>query len=269
MIDRIVYQNSELYYYREGDGNKYYREGDGNKVILLFHGFGQDHKAFDSWIEPLENDYTIFTFDLFFHGNSKWNQQTLTKENWKKIIELFLNQEKIDQFEVAGFSMGSKFVLATVGLFPERVSRIILIAPDGIKNNFWYSLATGTSLMRSLFRSIILKPKRLNALTRFIKLFQLEDKNLLRFVEFQLSTEEKRKRVYNSWIYFRLLNFNLSDLALVLNSRNIPVVFILGKSDKVIPAGRVKSFAKTLTNKQFHWLDAGHHDLISRGVNYI
>ena len=63
MTDRIVYQSSELYYYREGDGNK---------VILLFHGFGQDHKAFDSWIDVLESDYTIFAFDLFFHGNSKW-----------------------------------------------------------------------------------------------------------------------------------------------------------------------------------------------------
>src|SRR6478736_2698347 len=119
MTDRIVYQNSELYYYREGDGNK---------VILLFHGFGQDHKAFDSWIEAFEKDYAIFTFDLFFHGNSKWvNQQALTKQDWKKIIELFLKQEKVDQFEIAGFSIGAKFVLTTLELFPERTSKVILL----------------------------------------------------------------------------------------------------------------------------------------------
>jgi pimeloyl-ACP methyl ester carboxylesterase len=261
MIDRIVYQNSELFYYREGSGSK---------AILLFHGFGQDHKTFHSWIEALENDYTIFTFDLFFHGNSKWaNQQALTKENWKKIIELFLKQERVDQFEIAGFSMGTKFVLATLELFSEKINKVVLLAPDGIKNNFWYSLATRTSLMRSLFRSMILKPKRFNALIRLIKLFQLEDKSLLRFVEFQLSTEEKRKRVYNSWIYFRHLNFNLNDLTVLLNSRNIPVVFILGKSDTVIPFEKVKEFAKTLTNQQFHLLNAGHHDLIRKGVNYL
>ncbi|HEV8511704.1 MAG TPA: alpha/beta hydrolase, partial [Cyclobacteriaceae bacterium] len=236
MTDRIIYQNSELYYYREGDGNK---------VILLFHGFGQDHRAFDSWIEQFENDYTIFTFDLFFHGNSKWgNQQALTKEDWKKILQLFLNQEKIQGFEIAGFSIGAKFVLATVELFPDRINKIILLAPDGIKNNFWYSLATSTSLMRVVFRSLILGRNRLKTLISLLKPFQ--DKGLLRFVESQLSTEEKRRRVYNSWIYFRHLNFNLKNLSVLLNSKNIPVIFILGKLDKVIPAKKIEGFAKSL-----------------------
>lgn len=254
MTDLIIYQSSELYYYREGDGNK---------VILLFHGFGQDHKAFDSWIEQFENDYTIFTFDLFFHGNSIWgNQQALTKEDWKKIVQLFLNQEKIQRFEIAGFSIGAKFALATVELFSERISKVILLAPDGITNNFWYSLATGTSTMRTVFRSLILGRNRLKTLIKLLKPFQ--DKNLLRFVESQLNSEEKRKRVYNSWIYFRHFDFNLKNLSVLLNSKNIPVIFILGKSDKVVSTGKVEGFAKTLKNYQFHLLDAKHHELIER-----
>ena len=261
MIDRIIYQNSELYYYKDGSGKK---------TILLFHGFGQDHKAFNNWIEVLENDYTVYTFNLFFHGNSKWaNQQAVTKEDWRKIIQIFIDQEKIDRFEIAGFSVGAKFVLATLELFPERIERIILLAPDGIKNNFWYDLATRTSLMRALFRSMILKPRRLQSLIKFLKFFHLEDKNLLRFVEFQLSTEEKLQRVCNSWIYFRHLNFNFNDLIQLLNSRNIPVVFILGKSDKVIPSERIERFAKTLKNHRFELLDAGHHELINKGVSHI
>jgi len=261
MTDCIIYQDSELYYHKEGSGKK---------TILLFHGFGQDHKAFDSWIEPLENDYTIFIFDLFFHGNSKWaNRQALMKEDWKKIIQLFIEQEKLQDFEIAGFSIGAKFVLATLELFPERIERIILLAPDGIKNNFWYDLATKTSLMRVLFRSMILKPRRLQSLIKFLTLYHLEDKNLLRFVEHQLSTEERCQRVYNSWIYFRHLNFNLNDLTQLLNSRNIPVVFILGKSDRLIPVLKVKEFAKTLKNHRFQLLDAKHHELINKGVAHI
>ena len=259
MTDRIVYQSTELYYYREGDGNK---------VILLFHGFGQDHKAFDSWVEILENDYTIFTFDLFFHGNSKWaNQQALTKEEWKKIFQLFLKQERIQIFEIAGFSIGAKFVLTTVELFPERISKVVLLAPDGIKDNFWYSFATGTSFMRVVFRSLIFGSNRLNALIKLLRPFH--DKNLLRFVESQLNTEEKRKRVYNSWVYFRHLNFNLKDLTLLLNSKNIPVIFILGKLDKVIPAKKVIEFARTLKNHRFQLLDAKHHELIDKGSNLL
>jgi len=127
MIDRIVYLNSELFYFKEGAGNK---------TILLFHGFGQDHRAFESWNESLKNEYTIYTFDLFFHGNSRWqNNRALEKEDWKKVLQLFFDREKIEDFEIAGFSIGTKFVLAAMELFPDRVKRIILIAPDGISAN--------------------------------------------------------------------------------------------------------------------------------------
>jgi len=259
MIDRIVYRNSELHYHREGDGRK---------SILLLHGFGQDHRAFDGWIEVLENDYTIFTFDLFFHGNSKWtNQQALTKEDWRKILRLFFEREKIQSFEIAGFSIGAKFALATVELFPERISKVILLAPDGIKNNFWYRFATSTSLMRIIFRSLILGRNSLKSLIKLSRPFQ--DKNLLRFVESQLSSDEKRKRVYNSWIYFRHLSFNLKNLSQLLNSRNIPVVLILGKLDKVIPPWKIEGFAKTLKNHQLQLLDANHHELIVKASDTL
>jgi pimeloyl-ACP methyl ester carboxylesterase len=258
MTDRVVYLNSELFYYKDGAGSK---------AILLFHGFGQDHRVFESWNETLQKKYTVYAFDLFFHGSSKWeNQQALAKRDWKKIMQLFFDQEKISQFEMAGFSIGAKFVLATFELFPERVQKIILLAPDGISDNFWYSLATGTSMMRSLFRSLILKPVLLQSLLKISKFFYLEDKNLLKFTEFQLSTEEKRYRVYKAWIYFRHFNFRKRDITLSLNSRNIPVVFILGRMDNVIPAEKIKRFAKTLKNHQFKLVNSTHHDLISQGI---
>ena len=261
MTDHIIYQNSELYYYREGSGSK---------TILLFHGFGQDHRAYATWNEALKMGYTIYTFDLFFHGNSTWeNRQALKMIDWKNILQLFFDQEKIGSFEIAGFSIGAKFVLATVELFLKRVNKIILLAPDGIKINFWYRLVTGTSMMRSLFRDVMLKPRRLHTLINLVKLFHLENKNLLRFVETQLSTEERRQRVYNSWIYFRHLKVNATDFSQLLNSNAIPVIFILGKSDKVIPSERIIGFAKTLNNHQFHITEAGHNDLIRIGINYI
>jgi pimeloyl-ACP methyl ester carboxylesterase len=258
MTDRVVYLNSELFYYKEGAGSK---------TILLFHGFGQDHRAFETWHETLQKEYTAYAFDLFFHGNSRWeNQQALKKEDWKKIMQLFFEQEKIGQFEIAGFSLGAKFALSTLALFPERIQKIILLGPDGIYNNIWHSLATGTSMMRSLFRGLILKPSLFQSLIRILKSFYLEDENVLRFVELQLSTAEKRQRVYKSWIYFRHFNFKQGDLTQLLNSRNIPVTFILGRMDRVIRAEKIKGFAKTLKNHQFKLIDSTHHNLISQVI---
>jgi pimeloyl-ACP methyl ester carboxylesterase len=248
----------------------YSKSGTGKKSLLLFHGFGQDHRAFDCWIEKLQNEYTLYSFDLFFHGQSSWmSQEALEKIDWNKIIDLFLQQEKISEFEIAGFSMGGKFSLATLEAFPEKVKKMILLAPDGIKTSFWYSLATYPIAMRAVFKSMILHPNRLYRLTKIFRSFGLVDRGLLRFAESQMDTEEKRNRVYFSWVYFRKLKFDLSKIASLLNELRIPLTLMVGKHDKVIQAKNMEVFLGKVNSKQFEVVEAGHNDLIRKAIEYL
>jgi pimeloyl-ACP methyl ester carboxylesterase len=248
----------------------YSKSGTGKKSLLLFHGFGQDHRAFDCWIEKLQNEYTLYSFDLFFHGQSSWmSKEELEKIDWNKIIHLFLQQEKISEFEIAGFSMGGKFSLATLEAFPDKIKKIILLAPDGIKTSFWYSLATYPIAIRAIFKSMILHPNRLYHLTKMLHSFGLVDKGLLRFVESQMGSEEKRRRVYFSWVYFRKLKFNLSKIASLLNEQLIPLTLIVGKHDKVIQPKNMEAFLGKVNSKQFTVLEAGHNDLIGKAIPFI
>ena len=49
----------------------YKKVGVGKKCILAFHGFGLDKDCFDIFFnEDFLNDYTVYSFDLFFHGDS-------------------------------------------------------------------------------------------------------------------------------------------------------------------------------------------------------
>jgi len=96
MTDRILYQNSELFYYGEGEGSK---------VMLLFMDWSR-YKAFDNWIEVLENDYTIYTFDLFFHETVNGQSTSVNEGRLEKIFQLFIDQEKIQSFEIAGLVLG-------------------------------------------------------------------------------------------------------------------------------------------------------------------
>jgi len=45
----------------------------------------------------------------------------------------FLGKEKIELFAVVGFSLGGKFALATLEAFTDKVTKVVLLAPDGIK----------------------------------------------------------------------------------------------------------------------------------------
>ena len=257
----IVYGTSKLHYAKAGSGTV---------AMLLFHGFGQNHKAFDQWVEALGKDYSLFVFDLYFHGQSAWpSRLPLEKTDWKEIISLFLKQEKIVRFEVLGFSLGGKFALSTVEAFPEKIIKLYLLAPDGVKTSVWYSLATYPIAIRYFFKSMILKPGRLNTLAKTFLWLGVVDKGLLRFAESQMDTEEKRRRVYYSWVYFRHLTFDLKRIADLLNRNKTPLVMIVGKYDKVIEAKNMDSLLRLVNIHRFEIIEAGHNDLIKKVIDKL
>ena len=257
----IFYANSQL---------AYTKSGAGEAVLVLFHGFGQDHSAFHKWVDALKESHTLFTFDLFFHGASHWHSRSpLEKDDWKEIMLLFLEKENIEKFGVVGFSLGGKFAMITVETFPSQVTELTLLAPDGIKTSFWYSLATYPIAVRALFKSMILHPNRLYRLTKLLRRLKIVDQGLLRFAESQMDTEEKRRRVYFAWVYFRHLKPDLFQLTSLLNQHAIPCRLLIGKYDKVIQAENMKTFVGKIREIQFAVIDAGHNDLIPKSVIYL
>src|SRR6185437_13009699 len=94
----------------------HYRQyGKGSSALLCFHGYGQDHDVYRELEALYGNKYTIYSFYLFYHGQSFWHnkKQPIEKEDWSAIIHQFLALEHIDHFSLVGYSMGSRFALAT------------------------------------------------------------------------------------------------------------------------------------------------------------
>ena len=249
----------------------YLKSGSGPKPLLQFHGFGQDHRSFDDLSVALAGEYTLYSFDLFFHGESSWGneEEPMEKKFWKELMVQFLTDNNINKFNVLGFSMGGKFALACVELFPDRIEEIFLLAPDGIKTNFWYSLATYPYVFRKLFKSMIGHHQRFTSIAKMALRLRLIDKGILRFVELQMNTEEKRKRVYYSWVVFRHLKFNLDEIANTLNAHHIPLTLVIGKYDKIITSKNMEPFVKKLHTVRFEVIEAGHNDLIQKSVKEL
>lgn len=239
--------------------------------MLLFHGFGQDHRTFDDLTEGLSHQYTLYSFDLFFHGDSVWenSEAPMEKKFWKELLSQFLTENNIDKFSVLGFSMGGKFALASVESFPDQVEEIFLLAPDGIKTSFWYSLATYPIAFRKLFKSMINHHQRFTVIAKAALRLGLIDKGVLRFVELQMNTAEKRKRVYYSWVVFRHLQFNLDKIANALNAHHTPLILLIGKYDKIITEKNMEPFVKRLHIVRFEIIDAGHNDLIKQSIKKL
>lgn len=241
----------------------YTKLGNGKDVLLLFHGFGQDNTAFTPLARSLSHRYTCYIFDLYFHGKSKWahNEQPLEKKEWRVILQRFLHENQIDSFSLLGYSMGGKFVLATLEAFADKVNKVFLLAPDGVKTNFWYRLATYPVVLRRLFRSMIDHPHRFISISKTLHRMGIIDKSILRFAEHQMNTTEKRERVYYSWVVFRKLRFNITSLATLVNQHAIPVTIIVGKYDKVITPVSMNKFVTRLHKPRLIVIETGHNFL--------
>ncbi len=257
---------------RHNTSNLHYaKTGNGEKHLLVFHGFGQDVSVFEFFARSLAPHYTFYVFDLYFHGKSTWahGEKALSKEEWTQTMTSFLQENNIARFSLAGFSLGGKFALATLEGFPERTEQIFLIAPDGIKTSFWYSLATYPGVLRKFFKSMILHPRRFHSIAHFLNKSGLVDQGLIRFAEYQMNTVEKRSRVYYSWVVFRHLRFDLNHLAYLINSNTIKLTLITGKYDKVITPKNMKHLLKKIKEYRFEVLESGHTGLINQSLPYF
>lgn len=246
-------------------------EKTGNRLppLLLFHGFGQTHKVFKPLVESLKNRYTCYSFDLFYHGESTApKDQPLEISIWNKIFHMFLEKEQLENFSVGGFSIGGKYLLPIIFEHSSRVSQIILIAPDGIKTNIWYKLATYPAPLRKYFRSMIRHPQRFFLISRFLRRFGLINKRLSLFIEKQMESPTQRSRVYDTWAGIRHLKFKTRDVKQVLIEHKITTNIFLSKNDKIIPVKPFIRFCKKIPDCNLQIFNCGHYELIKKVAGY-
>ncbi|MGE0771710.1 MAG: alpha/beta fold hydrolase [Cyclobacteriaceae bacterium] len=249
----------------------YQKAGSGSEALLQFHGFGQDRTAFDSLLSSLGTRYTIYSFDLFFHGNSEWGhgEHPLEKAFVAEMMNAFLESLSIDRFSVMGFSLGGKVAFTMAETMTNRINTLYLMAPDGISTQFWYSLATYPLVFRKYFRGMITHPGYFSSVVKLASKLRLVDRGVLRFANSQMNTEEKRRRVYLTWVVYRHLKFDLPQLARKIAEQQAKLVMIVGRFDKIITATNVKGFVAQIPSGSLHIVDAGHNDLIAKSGSVL
>jgi pimeloyl-ACP methyl ester carboxylesterase len=247
----------------------YEKTGNGFPPLLLFHGFGQTHKVFKPLVDTLKNNYTCYSFDLFHHGESTApKDQPLEISTWNKIFQIFLEKEELADFSVGGFSIGGKYLLPIILEHASHISQVIFIAPDGIKTNIWYKLATYPAPLRKLFRSMIRHPQRFFLISRLLRRLGFIDKRLSFFVEKQMKSPTQRLRLYETWAGIRRLKIKTRDIKHVLIKNKISTNIFLSKNDKIIPVKPFKRFCKKIPTCNLHIFNCGHYELIKKVAGY-
>ncbi|MBO6901137.1 MAG: alpha/beta fold hydrolase [Rhizobiaceae bacterium] len=104
--------------------------GSGPAVVLL-HGFGGSHATWDAVIPLLSQHCRILAYDLPGHRNSHPWPETAKPKVAVDAVLADLTRRGIEQFHVAGHSMGGAIAVLMALEAPQRVASMSLFAPGG------------------------------------------------------------------------------------------------------------------------------------------
>ena len=252
-----------LYFDYEGNRLSYRKVGHGPAILIAFHGFGQSGRAFEPTDGIIGHRFTIFSFDLFFHGHSQYvGPQLLTKTDWQRLMGAFLKTQRIRRLSLMGFSLGGRFALTLAEVFAHRLDELILIAPDGITRSTWYQLATATRMGRWLFRHVMRHLSAFNRMGHALVRIGLLNRTAMRFAELSLSTAGQRRLVYTVWTQFRLITPNLNTVSVQLNQHSVRIRLFTGAFDRIVPGTYILPLADRLQGYDLTVLKTGHNHLI-------
>ena len=247
----------------------YQKIGKSDKILLAFHGMGQDFSCFQKLAQTFDNQYTTYLFDLPFHGKSRLNETTITKEIWKEYIDKFLQENQIQKFSIISFSMGGRFALATIEAFSQKIENIYLLAPDGITKNLFYAGATRFNFTRNIFIKMLENNHKFHGFADFLVRMGIVHESVLKFAKIMVDTPVKYEQLYKSWIGFRYLKFDIKKIAQLINNQGIIVKVFIGKHDKLLTINHVFPLTKRLKNAELIILEATHGRLVEKMTNYL
>lgn len=261
----------ESRFFKEKDVKIHYTvSGNGPKKLIVFHGFGQTESVFDELNLSFVEEYTIYCFDLFFHGKSSWLQTDLfTQKEWVIFFQLFLNKEKIDSFSLLTFSLGTRFGLSLYQNMPQKVAQIWLIAPEGLTIHWVYKLITGFKFTRFLFRYTVVYPHFFLNIIYALSRMRLIPLRGYRFLSMMMKTPEQRLQVYKTWIVLRKLVFNSSQVIKNLNKHQTSLTIFASKKDYIVPFLFIKKFIKKVTLFHLETYKVAHFRLIQEVTRFF
>lgn len=264
----FLYKNSQV---------AYLRFGTGSKVAICFHGYGEKADTFLFLGKYAGDQFTFLAIDLPLHGATKWMENNdFTANELEDIIKKIFEKEGFSTLSsgnpvtLIGYSLGGRAALSLYQIIPGKINKLLLMAPDGLKLNFWYWLATQTLLGNRLFAFTMKYPYWYFALLKIFNQLKMVNNSIYKFAHYHINDAQVRDELYLRWTTFRKLKPDLREIKLLINKHQTQVRLVYGKHDRIIRYTRGEGFKKGIENHcSLSIIPAGHQVLHEKHVKDI
>ncbi len=235
--------------------------GQGPDLVML-HGWSMNSAVWHDLAGNLAKSYTLHLVDLPGHGQSDWQEGALELAT---IVEN-LAQQLSEKAVYLGWSLGGLISLAFAERYPQRVTKLILLAasPCFVRTGQWEC-----AMEAVIFNAFAdnLQDNQAETLQRFL-LLQARGSQHSRDTIRQLSHQLAIENPPNPVALKDGLNVLItSDMRIQLAALNCPVTMILGERDTLIPNDMLSEAQQLNSNLTTHLLaGAGHAPFIAHAA---
>ena len=248
-----------------GDAGRIHYRDEGNRngpAVILLHGSNSSLHAFEPWVERLGNQYRAISIDLPGHGlTGETPSGIYNNASYVDVVRAIADNLGIEEFVLAGNSMGGAVAWQFALAYPERLPGLVLIDAPGPPQ--WYrDVEPGSSVMifnllrQDWFRFISTKLDPYYLTKQGVQAAYnnspvVNDALIRRYYELNLRAGTRRATMTR----FSQFSIEPVDVSIITT----PTLIMWGREDSLIGMDQADRLAKTLPNTQTAYYDQVGH----------
>ena len=106
------------------------------RLLLLLHGWGDDHHTYAGLMSVLENNYQLVALDLPGFGGSEPPKQPWNLDDYAELTAHFMEKLGLDPiYAIFGHSSGGALAIRALATGVLKANRLVLLASAGVRNS--------------------------------------------------------------------------------------------------------------------------------------
>ena len=225
-------------------------------AVVLLHGFGSSLHTWDAWAKGLATTHRVVRVDLPGSGLSPPDPaHDYRDERSLDMLIALMDSLGLQHASLVGHSMGGRIAWTFAAKFPERVDKLVLVAPDGFASfGFEYGQPMDVPATLGLMRHVLPKPLlRMNLKSAYARPEALSDAVTTRYHDLILAPGARQAMLD------RLRQTVLQEPLPWLRQIKAPTLLVWGEADAMIPLSNAQDYLQVLQDSRLvSWPQVGH-----------
>jgi pimeloyl-ACP methyl ester carboxylesterase len=245
--------------FREIAGTRVHFRDQGRRdapAVILLHGFGSSLHTWEGWAGLMAREFRVITLDLPGGGLSGPDPTgDYSDARSLEVLASLMDELGVARASVIGNSMGGRIAWRFAAERPERVERLVLIAPDGFASpGFEYGVAPEVPAVLRLMRHALPRSVlRMNLKAAFADPDSLSDTLVQRYHDLLLAPGNRDA------LLDRMAQVMLEPPEPLLARIEAPTLLVWGERDAMVPVSNAQDYLAALPDARLvSFPDLGH-----------